>query len=72
MFVLASGATWLQEYIMAGVAQRAVRDLRHDLFANLQTLSLRFFDQRPHGELMSRLTNDVDNINNVLSHSVTS
>jgi ATP-binding cassette subfamily B protein len=63
--------TWLQSYIMAGAAQRTVRDLRRDLFGRLQVLPLRFFDQRSHGELMSRLTNDVDNVNTVLSESVT-
>ena len=62
---------WFQEYTVAGISQRVVRDIRADLFAKLQTLSLRFFDQRSHGELMSRLTNDVDNINMVLSSSIT-
>ncbi len=47
------------------------RDLRNDLFTKLQTLSLRFFDQRAHGDLMSRLTNDIENINMVLSESIT-
>jgi ATP-binding cassette subfamily B protein len=70
-YVVSSAGTWLQTYIMAGVAQRAVRDLRHDLFAKLQTLSLRFFDQRAHGDLMSRLTNDVENISNILTTSAT-
>jgi ATP-binding cassette subfamily B protein len=56
---------------MAGAAQRAIRDIRADLFVKLQTLSLRFFDQRTHGELMSRLTNDIDNVSTVLSESVT-
>ena len=64
-------ATWLQTYVMVGVAQLAVRDIRADLFASLQTLSLRYFDQHTHGELMSRVTNDVENINNVLAESVT-
>jgi ATP-binding cassette subfamily B multidrug efflux pump len=68
-YIGGAAGTWLQLYLMAGVAQRAVRDLRGDLFAKLQTLSLRFFDQRSHGELMSRLTNDVENINNVLTAS---
>src|SRR5512135_459468 len=68
-YIGGAAGTWLQTYLMAGVAQRAVRDLRGDLFAKLQTLSLRFFDQRSHGELMSRLTNDVENINNVLTSS---
>ncbi|MGQ9681977.1 MAG: ABC transporter ATP-binding protein, partial [Anaerolineae bacterium] len=62
---------WLQAYIMAGVAQGAVRTLRDDLFAKLQSLSLRFFDRHTHGDLMSRLTNDVENISNTLSSSAT-
>ena len=68
-YIIAASGTWLQTYLMAGVAQRAVRDMRRDLFARLQTLPLRFFDQRAHGELMSRLTNDVDNVSNVLASS---
>ena len=64
-------ATWLQMYVMASAAQRTVRDIRNDLFAKLQTLSLRFFDRHTHGELMSRLSNDVENISNVLNQGVT-
>ena len=68
-YVAAAAGTWWQTYLMAGVAQRAVRDIRADLFARLQTLPLRTFDQRPHGDLMSRLTNDVENVSNVLATS---
>jgi ATP-binding cassette subfamily B protein len=71
VYLGASIATWLQAYVVAAVAQRTVRDIRNDLFVKLQTLSLRFFDQRSHGDLMSRLTNDVENISTVLSESVT-
>jgi len=67
VYVAASAGTWLQTYLMAAVAQRAVRDMRTDLFARLQTLPLRFFDRRAHGEIMSRLTNDVENVGNVLA-----
>ncbi|MBN1994306.1 MAG: ABC transporter ATP-binding protein [Anaerolineae bacterium] len=70
VYLITSATTWLQIYVMVKVAQRTVRDLRNDLFAKLQTLSLRFFDQRPHGELMSRLTNDIENISNVLTESL--
>jgi len=70
-YLLGSLTTWLQTYVMAGASQRAVRDMRDDLFAKLQTLSLRFFDRHTHGELMSRLANDVENISNVLNESVT-
>jgi ATP-binding cassette subfamily B protein len=71
VYALSALLTWLQTYIMAGAAQRTVRDLRHDLFDRLQELPLSFFDARPHGELMSRLTNDVEMVNTVLSESVT-
>ncbi len=74
MFVIyaaTSLTTWLQSYFMAAVAQRTVREIRNALFAKLQTLSLSFFDRRSHGELMSRLTNDVENVSLVLSDSVT-
>jgi len=64
-------AMWLQAYVMSAVSQETVRDIRNDLFSNLQTLSLRFFDQHTHGELMSRLANDVENISTVLAESVT-
>ena len=70
-YALQSLLTWLQSYIMAGAAQRAVRDIRKDLFERLQSLPLRFFDKRSHGELMSRLTNDVEQLNQVLADSVT-
>jgi ATP-binding cassette subfamily B multidrug efflux pump len=71
VYVGAATTTWLQSYFMAAVAQRTVRDIRNDLFGKLDTLSLRFFDQRSHGELMSRLTNDVENVSTVLTESVT-
>jgi ATP-binding cassette subfamily B multidrug efflux pump len=68
--VALSLTNWLQIYVITGASQRTVRDIRNDLFARLQTLSLRFFDRHTHGELMSRLTNDVENISNVLSETV--
>ena len=66
-YILGAAGTWLQTYLMAGVAQRAVRDIRADLFGRMQNLPVRFFDQHAHGDLMSRLTNDVENIANVLA-----
>ncbi|MBN1246927.1 MAG: ABC transporter ATP-binding protein, partial [Anaerolineae bacterium] len=70
VYLATSAISWLQTYVMAKASQQAVTDIRNDLFAKLQTLSLRFFDQRTHGEIMSRLTNDVENISNVLSSGV--
>ena len=56
--------------ILARISQRAMQALRRDLFEHLQTLSLRFFDRQPHGELMSRLTNDIDAVNQVLAQQI--
>jgi ATP-binding cassette subfamily B multidrug efflux pump len=64
-------ANSLQSALMARVAQQALRQLRKELFENLQTLNLSFFDKHTQGELMSRLTNDIDVINTALSQSIT-
>ncbi len=71
IYAFAALMTWGQGYIMAGVSQRTVANLRTDLFDQLQQLPLRFFDSKTHGELMSRTTNDVENISQVLNQSVT-
>ncbi|MGD0612992.1 MAG: ABC transporter ATP-binding protein [Anaerolineales bacterium] len=59
-------------WVMARIAQRALKQMRKDLFEHLQTLSIAFFDHNPPGELMSRLTNDIDAINQAVSQNVTS
>jgi ATP-binding cassette subfamily B multidrug efflux pump len=57
-------------WIMAGISQKALMRMRKDLFEHLQTLPLKFFDRNPAGELMSRLTNDIDAINQAVSQNV--
>jgi ATP-binding cassette, subfamily B, multidrug efflux pump len=59
-------------WIMSSVSQKSLRNLRQDLFKRLQDLSLAFFDRSPAGELMSRLTNDIDAINQAVSQNITS
>jgi len=71
IFSVASILTWLQTYVMIHVAMKTIRTLRLELFQKLQTLTLRFFDQRALGDLMSRVTNDIDNLNTALAQSVT-
>lgn len=61
--------TFLQGWLMAGISQKVVAGLRRALFQKLQKLPLAFFDGRPHGEVMSRLSNDLDNVNNSISQS---
>ncbi|MCL6571979.1 MAG: ABC transporter ATP-binding protein/permease [Bacillus sp. (in: Bacteria)] len=63
--------TFLQGWLMAGVSQRIVKSLREALFKKLQRLPVSFFDARAHGELMSRLSNDVDNVSSTISQSTT-
>lgn len=60
-----------QGFIMAGVSQRIVRGLRAGLFEKLQKLPVAFFDTRAHGDIMSRLTNDIDNVSSTISQSTT-
>jgi ATP-binding cassette subfamily B protein len=62
----------IANWIMAEISQQALKQIRQDLFGHLQTLSLSFFDRNPAGELMSRLTNDIDAINQAVSQNVTS
>ena len=62
--------TWLQSFMMVWVSIQTIRNLRQDLFNKFQTLSLRFFDKRTHGDLMSRVTNDIDSLNSALSQSI--
>jgi ATP-binding cassette subfamily B multidrug efflux pump len=63
--------SFLQGWLMAGISQRIVRNLRGALFKKLQKLPLAYFDSRRHGEIMSRLSNDIDNVSNSLSQSIT-
>jgi ATP-binding cassette subfamily B protein len=64
--------TAASNWVMARVSQRALKNLRRDLFGHLQSLSIGFFDTHTAGELMSRLTNDIDAINQAVSQNVTS
>lgn len=70
VYVLSTAMGWIQAYVMAGVSQRTVREMRRDMFEHLQKLPLRFFDSRTHGELMSRTTNDIENVSNSLNQSL--
>jgi len=62
----------ISSWLMARISQDALRRLRRDLFEHLQKLSIAFFDQHTAGELMSRLTNDIDAINQAVSQNVVS
>ena len=64
--------TYGQSGIMVQLAQRGTNRMRKELFDHMQTLPLSYFDKHPHGELMSRFTNDADNVQLALEQSVVS
>ena len=72
VYLIGCVATYCQSAVMVRLAQRGVNRLRKDLFDSLQSLPLSYFDKHPHGELMSRFTNDADNVQMALEQSVVS
>lgn len=71
LYVISALFRYIQQYIMAGVAQKTVFDMRNDINDKLSRLPLKFFDSKTHGEILSRVTNDVDNVSNTLQQSIT-
>lgn len=70
IYVFHTVSVWLQHYWMIDVAQQTVYKMRTNLFDHLHTLPIPFFDKRKHGDLMSRLTNDMENVSSTLNSSV--
>jgi ATP-binding cassette subfamily B protein len=70
VYVAAAIITLLQQYILINVSQKVIRQMRKDFFDKLLDNSLKFFDSIPNGELMSRLTNDIENVSTTLSQNV--
>ncbi|WP_413375300.1 ABC transporter ATP-binding protein [Alkalihalobacillus sp. 1P02AB] len=70
VYFLHSLTLWLQNFWMVGIAQKTIFTLRTQLVKHLHKLPLPFFDKRQHGELMSRVTNDIENISSTLNSSV--
>ena len=72
IYLLGVFSTWLQARIMLQVSQNATEKIRNDLFVSLQKLPTRYFDSNTTGEIMSRFTNDVDNIDMMMHNTLTS
>ncbi len=70
LFLLGALLSWGQGYIMAGVAQRTVSGMRRDVEAKLARLPLQYFDSHPHGDVLSRVTNDIDNVTTTLQQGL--
>ncbi|MFH5186884.1 ABC transporter ATP-binding protein [Paenibacillus sp. TAB 01] len=71
LYIVSSIFSYIQQYIMAGIAQKTVSDLRNELNGKLSRLPLKFFDSKTNGEILSRVVNDVDNISSTLQQSLT-
>jgi ATP-binding cassette subfamily B protein len=74
LFVISAFTVWiasgLQTYLTGWVGQRALQDLRLQIFGHLQRMSVGFYERRPAGVLISRLTNDVEALNSLITDSV--
>ena len=71
-YSISSIGSYIQGRLMLSVSQNTIKTIRDDLFKALQRLPVRYFDSHPTGEIMSRFTNDVDNIDVMLNNSLTS
>ncbi len=72
VYSISAFGSYLQSRLMLSVSQNSIKTIRNDLFEALQKLPVRYFDSHPTGEIMSRFTNDVDNIDVMLNNSLTS
>jgi ATP-binding cassette, subfamily B, multidrug efflux pump len=70
-YLLSNAFQLLSSWLMANLSQRALQELRARVFGHLQRLPIAFFDRQPAGELMSRLTNDIDAINQAVAQNIT-
>ena len=71
LYVISFVFSYLMRYIMASVSQLTVRSLREEVSNKLGRLSLKFFDSKAHGDILSRVTNDIDTISSTLEQSMT-
>ena len=72
VYLLVAVFSFFQNYISTRLSQSTVRKMRTDLFTKFTRLPIKFIDTHSHGDLMSRMTNDVENVSNTISHSISS
>nr|WP_305853115.1 ABC transporter ATP-binding protein [Aquihabitans sp. G128] len=70
LYLVSASLAWLQSYILAGVVQRTMSRLRSDVEDKLHRLSLGYVDSQPRGDLLSRVTNDIDNVSQSLQQTL--
>jgi len=70
VYLVSAGFTWGQTIISARLSQRIVKHMREELFDKIVKLPIKYLDRHPHGDVMSRMTNDIENISNTVSQSL--
>ena len=70
VYLISVACSYAQSRIMVTISQRALRNMRNDLFGKMQELPIRFFDTNNHGDLMSRFTNDLDAVGEMLNNTI--
>lgn len=70
VYLVGVASSYVQSRIMIGISQRTLFKIRNDLFKKVQKLPVKFFDTHPKGDIMSRFTNDVDIIGEMLNHTI--
>lgn len=71
LYFISALFSYIMQYVMASVAQKTVFEMRRDVSNKLTRLPLKYYDSHTHGEILSRVTNDIDNISNTLQQSIT-
>jgi ATP-binding cassette subfamily B multidrug efflux pump len=71
LYIVSAAFGYVQQYVMAGVAQKTVYVIRRAVEEKLGKLPLRYYDSQSHGDIMSRAVNDMDNLSNTLQQSLT-
>ncbi|MDU6247973.1 MAG: ABC transporter ATP-binding protein, partial [Paeniclostridium sordellii] len=71
LYIISSIFNYMQQYIIVSVAQKTVYDMRQDIYNKLNRLPLNYFDTHTYGEVLSKVTNDIDNISSTLQQSMT-
>jgi len=72
IFVIAIASAYLYNRIMIYISQGVQREIRDEMFAKMQSLPIRYFDTNSHGDIMSRYTNDIETLNQLISQSIPS
>ena len=70
LYIISSLFAYIQQYMMAGVSQKTTAEIRKEVNEKLTRLPLRYYDRHPHGDVLSRVINDIDNINNSIQQAL--